>query len=43
MEATDRQIDGLVYEPCGLTDHEMAIVEDRTGSRNTKEVDTHAR
>jgi len=28
IESTDRQIDGLVYEPCGLTEEEIAIVED---------------
>ncbi len=29
IEATDRQIDGLVYELYGLTDEEIAIVEGR--------------
>jgi len=28
IEATDRQIDGLVYELYGLTEEEIAIVED---------------
>jgi hypothetical protein len=27
IEATDRQIDRLVYGLCGLSDKEMAIVE----------------
>jgi len=31
IEATDRQIDGLVYELYGLTDEEIAIVEEATG------------
>ena len=29
-EATDRQIDGLVYELSGLTEEEIAIVEGAT-------------
>jgi hypothetical protein len=28
VEATDRQIDGLVYELYGLSEEEIAIVED---------------
>jgi hypothetical protein len=28
IEATDRQIDGLVYELYGLSEEEIAIVED---------------
>ena len=28
--ATDREIDRLVYEQYGLTDHEMAIVQEAT-------------
>jgi hypothetical protein len=31
IEATDRQIDALVYELCGLTEEEIGIVEDATG------------
>jgi hypothetical protein len=27
--ATDRQLDRLVYEPCGLTEDEIAVVERR--------------
>jgi hypothetical protein len=30
IEATDRQIDALVYELYGLTDEEVEIVEGRT-------------
>ena len=30
IDATDRQIDNLVYELYGLTDEEIAIVEDAT-------------
>ena len=30
IEATDRQIDRLVYELYGLTDEEIAIVEEAT-------------
>jgi len=29
--ATDRQIDGLVYELYGLTEEEIAIVEEAAG------------
>jgi hypothetical protein len=29
-EATDRQIDALVYELCGLTEEEIAIIEEAT-------------
>ena len=32
IEATDRQIDRLVYELYGLSDEEIAIVEEATGS-----------
>jgi len=31
IEATDRQIDALVYELYGLTEEEIEIVEDATG------------
>ena len=31
IEATDRHIDRLVYELYGLTDEEIAIVEEATG------------
>ena len=31
IDATDRQIDQLVYELCGLTDAEIRIVEEATG------------
>jgi hypothetical protein len=31
IAATDRQIDGLVYELYGLTADEIKIVEERTG------------
>jgi hypothetical protein len=30
ISSTDRQIDGLMYELCGLTDEEIAIVEEAT-------------
>ncbi len=30
ISATDRQIDGLVYELYGLTDEEISIVEEAT-------------
>jgi hypothetical protein len=30
IDATDRQIDGLVYELYGLTDDEIKIVEEAT-------------
>ena len=30
IDATDREIDRLVYEQYGLTDHEMAIVQEAT-------------
>ena len=43
ISATTRQTDRFVYEPYGLTDDEMTVVEYRTGARNTKEVDAHAR
>ncbi len=33
IDATDRQIDMLVYELYGLTDDEIAIVEDATGKK----------
>jgi len=32
IEATDRQIDRLVYDLYGLTDAEIALVEEVTGS-----------
>ena len=32
IEATDRQIDALVYELCGLTEEEITIIE-REGER----------
>jgi hypothetical protein len=41
IEATDRQIDWLVYEPqlvdelCGLTAEKIAIVENKVGARDT--------
>jgi hypothetical protein len=31
IDATDRQIDNLVYELYGLTDNEIRIVEEATG------------
>ena len=31
IDATDKQIDGLVYELYGLKDEEMQIVEERVG------------
>jgi hypothetical protein len=31
--AMDRQIDQLVYEPNGLTDEEIALVEEATGNK----------
>ncbi len=31
IDATDRQIDQLVYELYGLTDEEIRLVEDATG------------
>ena len=31
IEATDREIDALVYEQYGLTDEEIRIVEEATG------------
>ena len=31
IDATDRQIEGLVYELYGLTDEEIRIVEEATG------------
>jgi type II restriction/modification system DNA methylase subunit YeeA len=33
IDATDRQIDQLVYELYGLTDDEISIVESATGPR----------
>ena len=33
IDATDRQIDSLVYELYGLTDDEISIVEGATGPR----------
>ena len=33
IEATDRQIDRLVYELYGLTEEEIAIVEETTGGK----------
>jgi len=36
IEATDRQIDRLVYELYGLTEEEIEIVEDATGDRRVK-------
>ena len=33
IDATDRQIDQLVYELYGLTDEEIAIVEEATAKR----------
>ncbi len=30
IEATDRQIDALVYELCGLTEEEIKIAEEAT-------------
>jgi hypothetical protein len=33
IDATDRQIDQLVYELYGLTDEEIALVEAATGPR----------
>ena len=31
IDATDRQIDALVYGLCGLTDEEISIVESASG------------
>jgi len=37
IDATDRDIDGLVYELYGLTEEEIAIVEGRRRANETSE------
>jgi hypothetical protein len=32
IEATDREMDGIVYELYGLTEEEIALVEGATGN-----------
>jgi hypothetical protein len=34
IQATDRQIDRLVYEPYGLTDQEITMVEEATKGKD---------
>ena len=42
ISATDRQIDGLVYELYGLTEDNIAIVEVRNEAQNIEEVNARA-